>query len=184
MKNIFRKLLVLGLVTVSVVGLNACGANKDDENKFYIDGLETAYELAEEFVVVGKTLNITLKDGTTKEVVVTEEMVKQTIDMLSIGEQTLIIEYEGVEYRFVVEIVDTVVSYSFDGQMEYFVDDKFDISMIYMNVEWKGGLSEIIQLKESMLVVAPDMRYAGNKTITIEFKGKEYQFSIRVNSNN
>ena len=182
MKNVFRKLLVLGLVATSVVGLSACGVEKDEDgNKFYIDGLETAYRLAEEFVVVGKTLNIPLEDGTTKEIVVTDEMVKQTIDTLSIGEQTLIIEYEGVEYKFVVEIRDTVVSYDFNGPMEYFVGDTFDISLIYMEVEWKSGNSEMIQLTKDMLVEGPDMRSPGNKTITIEFKGEEYQFTIFVN---
>jgi methyl coenzyme M reductase subunit D len=183
MKNVFRKLLIVGMVATSVVGLSACGVKQDenDKNKFYIDGLETAYALHDEFVVVGKTLNIPLEDGTTKEIVVTDEMVKQTIDVLSLGEQTLIIEYEGVEYKFVIEICDTVVDYSFDIATEYFVGDTFDLSDVYMTVEWKSGKEELIPLNNSMLVGAPDMRYAGNKTVTIEFNDKEYQFVIAVN---
>ncbi|MBQ3502915.1 MAG: hypothetical protein IJA72_04580, partial [Clostridia bacterium] len=137
--------------------------------------------LAEEFIVVCKKLNIPMPDGTTKKITVTQDMVKQTIDTsLTIGEQTLIIEYEGVEYKFVIEVVDSVVNYSFNGPTEWFVDDVFDISKFYMEVEWKSGYQEMFQLKEDMIVTAPDMRYAGDKTVTIKFNGKEYQFQINV----
>ena len=177
----------MGLVATSVLGLSACGAKQDEDNKnkYYIEGLQTVCELTEEFIVVGKTLNIPMPDGTTKEVTITPEMVKQTIDTsLTIGEQTLIVEYEGVEYKFTIEVMDSVTNYSFDGRMDWFVNDIFNINMIYMTVEWKSGNAEMINLNPDMIVEAPDMRFAGDKTVTIKFNNKEYQFTITVNAVN
>lgn len=183
MKNIFRKLLVMGLVATSVVGLSACGAKQDeeDQNKYYIEGLDAAYALKEEFVVIGKTLNIPLEDGTTKSITVTPEMVKQFPDTLTVGEQTLIIEYEGVEYKFVIEILDTVESLQFSGQMEWLQNTEFNPSMVDMEITWASdGAVEIRSLTEDMIVEMPDMRILGQQTIAVEFEGEEYQFTITV----
>ena len=185
MKNVFRKIFVLGVVLASLVGFMACDNKKDNvvETGYIIEGIESTYFVNDDFNAVGKTLKISFSDGTTKTVIITENMVKQSIEIstMTIGEQTLIIEYNNKEYEFEVEILDYISNFTFGGQLEWTRGSLFNPANILMTVTWAStGEEEIVQLTSDMIVSNVNINTAGNKTITVRYNGQETQFGIVV----
>ncbi|MFQ6724397.1 MAG: bacterial Ig-like domain-containing protein, partial [Clostridia bacterium] len=79
---------------------------KDKPSKagYIFKNYEETYYVNEDFTISGTKLRITDKNGKTKEVEITKDMIKQMPDMTTAGEKMVVVEYEGVEYSFVITI--------------------------------------------------------------------------------
>ena len=106
MKKWIKNVMAGAVVLSSSLGLAGCGLFNDEPSKegYVFKNYEDTYYVNEPFSIVGTKLRITDKKGNTKEIVVTEEMVKHAPDMSTPGEKVVIIEYNGVEYTFTITI--------------------------------------------------------------------------------
>ncbi|MBE7075388.1 MAG: hypothetical protein E7376_05370 [Clostridiales bacterium] len=113
MKKII-KFIILPVLVISCA-LLICACQKPEDKITIYTPFKTEYLVGEELDVTGGILNYT-KNGTTTQVVVTEDMI-QNFSSTSMGTFTLIIEYEGctttlqyiVEYKFNVSYTNIYI---------------------------------------------------------------------------
>lgn len=108
MKPWIKKIVVGATVLTASVGLSACTSKKNNKKPYEIDysfaNYEDTYTVNQPFSIVGTVLKITMSDGTTKDIEITESMIKTAPDMSKLGEQTVVIEYEGNKYEFKITV--------------------------------------------------------------------------------
>jgi len=185
MKKGIKKLIAVGLVTASSVGLSACttdeSANDNDLNYLFYN-YTTTYVINETFSLSGAKLKITHKDGTKTEITVSDKMIEEMPDMSTPGTKTVTITYGGVQYTLQIEVVNSkVINYDITGYKDsYFMNEEFDISNLKLKLFYNNNKNETINVKSKMIVRKPDMSTPGNKTVTIYYAGKYYDFSISV----
>ena len=101
MKKFFKSAIALCLVLSLVFSLAACGGNKDDEDKVTVTSIKVKDGTYPKTLEVGETpdfsnikVEVTLSDGTTKEVGITE-VTLSNIDTSTEGVKKLEVTYEG-----------------------------------------------------------------------------------------
>lgn len=107
--KIFKTLLIAGLVTTASMGLAGCGKPVEVVD-YEFKNCEIEYEVGDTFSIVGMKLNLEMSDGSTKEVTVTQDMIKQMPDMSTAGNKQLVIVYDGKEYTLTIRVVTPEVS--------------------------------------------------------------------------
>jgi len=66
------------------------------------------------------------------------------------------------------------------GSNSYLVYDSFDPSNYVLNVSMSDGSTKTVNITSDMIVEAPDMSTAGQKTFKVEYQGKVYELTINV----
>ncbi len=101
MKKFFKSAIALCLVLSLVFSLAACGGNKDDEDKVTVTSIKVKDGTYPKTLEVGETpdfsnikVEVSLSDGTTKEVGITE-VTLSNIDTSTEGVKKLEVTYEG-----------------------------------------------------------------------------------------
>ena len=191
--KIIKTLTIAGLTLTSSLALSGCG--KVTVESFSFVGHDEVYEVNDSFNVIGLKLRLKMSDGLTREITVTDDMVKQLPDMTTAGEKTLIIEYDGKEYSlsfFVVEegtlpegpIQEYVEVYSIVGvsglKTEYMkgetleVGDSAQLTYITSELETKS-----VKLTADM-ISGFNSNTLGNQFLTVTYQNKTFKVSYVV----
>lgn len=105
-KNKFWGMILAILIVPIAIIFTACGKTNDGDVKIssyeFVDCV-TEYEDTDTFSATGK-LVFTLSDGSTKEVKLTNEMLKSVPDLTTVGEKKVIYIYDEVEYELTITI--------------------------------------------------------------------------------
>jgi len=107
MKNIKKGLIAL--MMVPCMGIVGCGKKEATIKSFEFSNIDREYFTDENFSILGGKLTLTMSNGKTKEITVTDDMIKQMPDMSTPGEKTIVIIYNGVEYSFTITVSENIV---------------------------------------------------------------------------
>jgi hypothetical protein len=153
-------------------------------------GLKQEYELNETFSLTGIVLRVTYDDQTTADVNLTEVMVVGTApNTASVGTKTLTISYSGYQKSFTFTVIDpsqpqkqvTNISIVSGLAHSYYVNDPFDITDILIKITYNDGSEQNLYVTEAMVSgTAPTTATAGNKTLTLSYKGHTQSFTFKV----
>lgn len=154
------------------------------------NGLPTKTEYIqnyEELDLRGGTLLLKYKDGTTEEILMTDEDVIVTgFDNTNIGEQTLTVEYKGATTTFNVNIVEK----SLIGIEVSKEPDKTEYIQNYEELDLKGGeitliyndeTREKLSMENSAVEVTDfDNTQIGERELTVVYKNQQVNFKIKI----
>ena len=145
MNSWIKKIVVGATVLTASVGLAACtkkdNNKKPEETSYTFVNYEDTYTVNQPFSIVGTVLKITTSDGKTIDVTVTEDMIKSAPDMTKIGEQSVIIAYNGKEYEFKITV-------------EQYIDESLISKLKEFLSKYESGKDSLIDIKVSANLVA------------------------------
>lgn len=108
-KNKLLGFLLATVIAPASLGLVACSGFGDKEasiESYEIKDYTRTYLDTDTFDVNG-TLVLTMSDGTTKEITLTQDMLKETPDLSTVGEHTITYTYDGKEYVVKINVVES-----------------------------------------------------------------------------
>ena len=149
---------------------------------YEIIGFKEEYRLEEAFDISDLKLKLDYDYVEDVEVEVTASMIVAMPDMATAGEKTVVVNFNGEDYSFQIEVVaPQLVSYSIAGfKNEYHLNEKFDIENLTLSLVYTyGGDSEVV-VTEDMLIKKPETSKPGLQTGVVKYNNVEYPFEIAV----
>ena len=141
---------------------------------------KTEYKYGEALDLAGAKLQI-VSAGETTETDVTAAMVSG-YDAKKLGEQTLTVEYNGVELTFKVAVIDAIKSVALKSAptvAEYELGDALDLTGAVLAVEMLSGATRDVAVTAAM-VSGYDAEKLGEQTVTVEYNGAKLTFKVTV----
>jgi len=195
MKNIFRNLALLFVFLVVPFGFVAC---KDEVkvSSYEIVNIESEVQLNGDIDLENAILRLNMSNKTVIEIPIDLDMVVLP-DLTTEGEKQLIVKYNGVEYKFLINVVNessgggdsgnegqepevTIVSYEFVNKTTSFnYGEKFRYDGLKLKLTMSDDTVKTINVTESM-IVKPDMSSVGEKVVIVNYLGEQYTYTIEV----
>ena len=192
MKNIKKFLLSVFAVAVAVsafafVACNDGGGQGDGADNAATIGIElvtvnarTTFELGESFTCAGLQVNATTSDGG-KRPIFAEDCEMTAPDMSTRGIKSVEIKYGefSASYDILVrEIKDLHVDIS-DVAVDFLPNAEFSYDGIKVFAEYYDIAER--EIVNGFTITVPDMTTMGEKTVTVQYLGKKYEYKIMVN---
>ncbi len=137
------------------------------------------YLLFEELDITGGEVLVTLNDGSTGVISLTEEMV-QGFDSATIGAQVLTVSYNGFTTTFTVEVIaqmpDSVELLTKPDKLSYMIGDTLDLTGLTLKALY-GTRAAVVTAAN--VTAQANMTVAGIQTVTVTY-GKSTTFEIYV----
>lgn len=139
---------------------------------------KTEYIVNEENLdISGAVISVEYDNEFTEDVEVTPEMVSG-FDNSNVGELTLTISYAGLYTTFNVNIIclDNISVSKYPDKTTYVLGQPLNTAGGEIKLTYSNGSSKTVPLSEGILKY--DAGTVGNVLVSVEFKGKEAQFSV------
>jgi len=149
-----------------------------------VTGYKAIYELGETFSLTGTKLLVDMSYGTDPEVPVTSTMIEEMPDMTTAGQKTIIINYNGEQYTYTITVNPATVEDSsvIGFKATYELGETFSLTGTKIVFDMSYGEDVEVAVTSAMIEEMPDMTTAGPKTITINYNGAQYTYTITVNA--
>ena len=154
------------------------------------------YSQGEELDITGGVIKVTYTDGKTEEIQMTEAGVSISgYDKDTVGEQVITVEYKGKSTQFTVKVkeketpnptptpseIQEIMVKTQPQKVEYNQGEELDITGGVITVKYTDGKTEEIQMTETGVGISGyDKDKIGEQVITVEYKGKSTQFTVKV----
>ncbi len=149
----------------------------------YLSGIQTEFYEGADFHLTNLKVTAHYSDGSTKTVTYDKLTVKQNIDADTVGEQTLIVSYEGKECRIkitVLKIEAVRLSLVLNGFVnKALIGKSFDTSLITGTVHYNNSSTQNIA-NADITFSAVDTSSAGQKTLVGTYNGMSAECNVDV----
>lgn len=126
----------------------------------------------------GATLDVEYEDGTSGSVTITDGESISGFDTQSVGTRTVRVAYRNRTVDYDIEVLKAIASVVVTGGTRlYAIGDTFKGAAL--GVEYADGSTETLQATEEMLT-GFDTSTGGEKTVKLDFEGRELSFAINV----
>ena len=135
----------------------------------------TYYASATGFDVTNAKLKLTMNDGSSEEISITNSMLSAFDN--TVGEHTCTVTYEGktASFNYTIEAVKAVTINTVDGiKSKYFINEDVKLTNAKINVTNNDGSVENVELTKEM-IKGFDSSNAGDFTLSLEYELAELQ---------
>ena len=135
----------------------------------------TYYASATGFDVTNAKLKLTMNDGSSEEISITNSMLSAFDN--TVGEHTCTVTYEGktASFNYTIEAVKAVTINTVDGiESKYFINEDVKLTNAKINVTNNDGSVENVELTKEM-IKGFDSSNAGDFTLSLEYELAELQ---------
>ena len=169
------------------IPIKAFTNNVGDEEEVQLTGIsvaempKTVYFAGEEFDPTGLTLNLTYSNGET--MTAADGFTVSAVDMNTAGTKTVVVNYEGFETEFTVEVNEVKAVYiaiaSLPNKLEYTTNDnRLNTNGLVLYVKYNNGDSEMIDSGYKHSGFNPSS--TGKNRITIIYDGCTTDYTITI----
>ena len=148
-----------------------------------VEGLKNKYWAGEDFNAQEVKLKITKEDESVSYVYLNDSSVNYVVDLTTAGEKTLTVTYGGKTTTSTIIVEEnTVLSLEIvEGlKNKYLLDDEINAEEIKIKVSMADESVEYVYLSDNGVVYDVDMTTAGEKTLTVTYKGKTITTKVNV----
>ncbi len=199
-KKLFLTVLIVLVCSLIISMLFACDNKTDTESgsssgsqesstienvsRIAVTGLKLTYNLGEKLDLTEYTVKVILRDGTTKEIPMTDPYVKvEGFNPYYVGEMTFTVRYGQASTDYTVTIVAPPISklelLTLPAKLEYTEGDDFSITGCTARMTLTSGNTVDIEVGQSF-VSGFRSDLIGKQTITVTYSGLSTTFEITV----
>lgn len=145
----------------------------------------TIYQIGDKLDLTGLKVEAVYSDGSTIDI--TERAEITGFDSETAGEKTITVSYRGAEKTFTVNVAEpekpeepvlTELRVREPDKMEYQIGDKLDLTGMKVVAVYSDGNAE--DVTDEAEVAGFDSETAGEKNVTVSYKGLEKTFTVTV----
>ena len=140
---------------------------------------KVTYETGETLDLSGMKVTAQYSDGSSKEIA--EGWTVSQVDMITAGEKTVTVTYEGMTATFTITVKEPVltgITVTAPSKVTYETGETLDLSGMKVTAQYSDGSSK--EIAEGWTVSQVDMITAGEKTVTVTYEGMTATFTITV----
>jgi len=176
MKNKALLLFVALLITVCCL-LTACNQVVSID---FNAPTQTSYDVGDTLNLDGGKVVFNYRNGTQREVTLTQDMFTSLPDMSKPGTYTVSGVIDDYAFSFDVKVNSFTTGFIAPSKLTYDLGETLDLTNAKIVFDKVVGSQQVVDVTTDMIAEMPDMSTAGKKQVIVAFNGQQYTFDVTV----